>query len=144
MIEHRWHLLYYEHVPLWLWPAVWWQLREIDRWSAHFQRRVFVEVEPDGKVYSVWWEGMHDRWDEETHEKLSWSPSDLDPYLPGRLSTALASNSVCPGLDPGYLSTCREASMEIPGQARDERVRGCLPLGLPVAVPIPGAPQKPG
>ncbi len=90
MIEHRWHLLYYEHIPLWLWPAVWWQLREIDRWSAHFQRRVFVEVEPDGKVYSVWWEGMHDRWDEETHEKLNWSPGDLEQYLPGRLSTTLS------------------------------------------------------
>ncbi len=84
MFEHRWHILYYEHVPLWLWPAVWWQLWQIDRWTQKFERQVFVEVDPDGTVYSVYWEGMEHEWDEETGEIIrnGWRPDDLDPLLP--------------------------------------------------------------
>ncbi len=154
MFEHRWHILYYEHVPLWLWPAVWWQLWEIDRWTAHFGRQVFVEVEPDGIVYLVWWEGMHDRWDEDTHEKLTWSPGDLKQYLPGRLAKALNQSS-WPGF--GALSPVHalgEAQSRNPlllacpqGLARDQtKTSACedlLPLGLPLAIPIPDAPHVP-
>ncbi len=138
---HRWHLLYYEHVPLWLWPAVFWQLWEIDRWSAHFQRCVFVEVEPDGKVYSVWWEGMHDTWDDETHEKLNWSPGDLDKYLPGFLSTALSPvhGQAQPDRNP-LRPPCakRLAGVQTQTSVCEDR----LALGTPPPVPIPDAPKE--
>jgi len=95
---HRWHAPHYQHVPLWLWPAVWWWLRRVDQWTELTGREVFVEVGPDGTVYSPWWDGMFETWDEETGQRLNtrWQPSDMNPHLPGRLATALNSLS-CQG-----------------------------------------------
>ncbi|MEO0550862.1 MAG: hypothetical protein AAFZ91_13165 [Pseudomonadota bacterium] len=88
---HRWHAPHYQHVPLWLWPAVWWWLRRVDQWTELTGRRVFVEVAPDGTVYSPWWDGMFETWDDETGQPLrnSWQPGDVDAHLPRRLATAL-------------------------------------------------------
>ncbi len=115
MFEHRWHILYYEYVPMWLWPAVWWQLWQIDRWTARFARQVFVEVDPDGQVYSVYWEGMEHEWNEDTGEVIhtGWRPSDLDPFLPNSPAWRF---STCP--EGPYLST---ALSPVHGLAKPDR-----------------------
>ena len=130
---HRWHAPHYQHVPLWLWPAVWWWLRRVDQWTELTGRQVFVEVGPDGTVYSPWWEGMFEPWDDETGESLRtiWRPSDMNTHLPGALSRVPSITSAHPGLDPGPLSTRPTCWHKIPDRAalvRDER---SLYFGLP-------------
>ncbi|MEM9055476.1 MAG: hypothetical protein AAGB16_09135, partial [Pseudomonadota bacterium] len=63
---------------------MWWQLWQIDRWTEKFGRQVFVEVDPDGSVYSVYWDGMEQEWDDETGEviRTGWRPEDLQAMLP--------------------------------------------------------------
>ena len=88
---HRWHAPHYELVAVYLWPWLFWQLWQIDRWTEYTGRQVFVEVDRQGRAYSTWWEGMDLYWDEETGESYRpWRMSDLQDLLPGTLGRALS------------------------------------------------------
>ena len=41
----------YKNVPVYLWPWVWWQLFQIERWIKETGRMVLGGVARDGKVY---------------------------------------------------------------------------------------------
>ena len=135
---HRWHAPHYEMVPVYLWPWLFWQLWQIDRWTEYTGRQVCVEVDRQGRAYSTWWEGMDLIWDEETGESYRpWRESDLQELLPSTLGRAL-SISESPRLDPGLPSGLALFWSEIPGRAtlaRDERSSFRLILGLPPPVP---------
>ncbi|MEM9938943.1 MAG: hypothetical protein AAF768_08860 [Pseudomonadota bacterium] len=50
-MEVRFTLSAVRHVPVYLWPWVWWQLLGIRNWCGLQQREVLWEVDPDGKVW---------------------------------------------------------------------------------------------
>ena len=107
---HRWHAPHYDLVAVYLWPWLFWQLWQIDRWTAYTGRRVFVEVDRQGRAYSTWWEGMDLYWDEETGESYRpWRMSDLQELLPNSpLWRAAFLGSAHPGQaqrDPGSQAT---------------------------------------
>ena len=65
-----------ENVPVYLWPWVWWQLFQIERWIKETGRMVLGGVARDGKVYV-----LHVA--DDPSERKPWSPDDLRP-LKGR------------------------------------------------------------
>ena len=160
---HRWHAPHYERVPVYLWPWLFWQLWQIDRWTEYTGRQVFVEVDRQGRAYSTWWEGMDLIWDEETGESSRpWRMSDLQDMLPnspiwraassglgGEVPGALSPVHAQPaGLSRNLLSDAWTKSLarrktqslpnQLPGRAalaRDERSSFRLILGLPPPVP---------
>jgi len=66
----------YKNVPVYLWPWVWWQLFQIERWIKETGRMVLGGVARDGKVYV-----LHVA--DDPNERKPWSPKDLRP-LKGR------------------------------------------------------------
>ncbi len=66
----------YKNVPVYLWPWVWWQLFQIERWIKATGRMVLGGVARDGKVYV-----LHVA--DDPSETKPWSPDDLRP-LKGR------------------------------------------------------------
>ncbi len=66
----------YRNVPVYLWPWVWWQLFQIERWIKETGRMVLGGVARDGKVYV-----LHVA--DDPSERKPWSPKDLRP-LKGR------------------------------------------------------------
>ena len=60
----------YKNVPVYLWPWVWWQLFQIERWIKETGRMVLGGVARDGKVYV-----LHVA--DDPNEPNSWSPKDL-------------------------------------------------------------------
>ena len=66
----------YRNVPVYLWPRVWWQLFQIERWIKETGRMVLGGVARDGKVYV-----LHVA--DDPNEAKPWSPKDLVP-LKGR------------------------------------------------------------
>jgi len=66
----------YRNVPVYLWPWVWWQLFQIERWIKATGRMVLGGVARDGKVYV-----LHVA--DDPNERKPWSPDDLRP-LKGR------------------------------------------------------------
>jgi len=83
----------YKNVPVYLWPWVWWQLFQIERWIKETGRMVLGGVARDGKVYV-----LHVA--DDPSERKPWSPNkpDLSPWnrVPGerrdlvRLVTGIA------------------------------------------------------
>ena len=75
---HRTHILLrmdyalqphlYKNVPVYLWPWVWWQLFQIERWIKETGRMVLGGVARDGKVYV-----LHVA--DDPNERKPWSPS---------------------------------------------------------------------
>ncbi len=63
----------YKNVPVYLWPCVWWQLFQIERWIKETGRMVLVGVARDGKVYV-----LHVA--DDPNEIKPWSPKDLKPF----------------------------------------------------------------
>jgi len=66
----------YKNVPVYLWPWVWWQLFQIERWNKETGRMVLGGVARDGKVYV-----LHVA--DDPDERKPWSPTDMRP-LKGR------------------------------------------------------------
>ena len=66
----------YKNVPVYLWPWVWWQLFQIERWIKETGRMVLGGVARDGKVYV-----LHVA--DDPSDPKPWSPGDLRP-LKGR------------------------------------------------------------
>ena len=66
----------YKNVPVYLWPWVWWQLFQIERWIKATGRMVLGGVARDGKVYV-----LHVA--DDPNDRKPWSPIDLRP-LKGR------------------------------------------------------------
>ena len=62
----------YKNVPVYLWPWVWWQLFQIERWIKATGRMVLGGVARDGKVYV-----LHVA--DDPSERKPWSPDDLRP-----------------------------------------------------------------
>ena len=62
----------YKNVPVYLWPWVWWQLFQIERWIKATGRMVLGGVARDGKVYV-----LHVA--DDPNEIKPWSPKDLAP-----------------------------------------------------------------
>ena len=58
----------YKNVPVYLWPWVWWQLFQIERWIKETGRMVLGGVARDGKVYV-----LHVA--DDPSERKQWSPS---------------------------------------------------------------------
>ena len=58
----------YKNVPVYLWPWVWWQLFQIERWIKETGRMVLGGVAHDGKVYVL---------------HVADDPDDLKLWLPG-------------------------------------------------------------
>ena len=65
----------YKNVPVYLWPWVWWQLFQIERWIKETGRMVLGGVARDGKVYV-----LHVA--DDPNEPKPWSPSKpkLSPW----------------------------------------------------------------
>ena len=63
----------YKNVPVYLWPWVWWQLFQIERWIKATGRMVLGGVARDGKVYV-----LHVA--DDPNEIKPWSPKDLKPF----------------------------------------------------------------
>ena len=63
----------YKNVPIYLWPWVWWQLFQIERWIKATGRMVLGGVARDGKVYI-----LHVA--DDPNEIKPWSPKDLKPF----------------------------------------------------------------
>ncbi len=78
----------YKNVPVYLWPWVWWQLFQIERWIKLTGRMVLGGVARDGKVYV-----LHVA--DDPNEIKPWSPEDLRP-LKGRHQDWIASISNSP------------------------------------------------
>ncbi len=58
----------YRNVPVYLWPWVWWQLFQIERWIKETGRMILGGVARDGKVYV-----LHVA--DDPNERKPWSPS---------------------------------------------------------------------
>jgi len=67
----------YRNVPVYLWPWVWWQLFQIERWIKETGRMVLGGVTRDGKVYV-----LHVA--DDPSEQKPWSPDDLKPLISSR------------------------------------------------------------
>ena len=90
----------YKNVPVYLWPWVWWQLFQIERWIKATGRMVLGGVARDGKVYV-----LHVA--DDPNAPNSWSPSDLRP-LKGRHQDWIAALS--PVHAPQARNLLREAA----------------------------------
>jgi len=75
----------YKNVPVYLWPWVWWQLFQIERWIKETGRMVLGGVARDGKVYV-----LHVA--DDPNEIKPWSPSKptLTPWSLVRLVRGIA------------------------------------------------------
>ena len=62
----------YRNVTVYLWPWVWWQLFQIERWIKETGRMVLGGVTRDGKVYV-----LHVA--DDPNERKPWSPSAPKP-----------------------------------------------------------------
>ncbi len=63
----------YKNVPVYLWPWVWWQLFQIERWMKWTGRAVLGGVARDGKVYVL-------HWGDDPDAQRAWSPEDMRAY----------------------------------------------------------------
>jgi len=84
-MDYALQLHLYRNVPVYLWPWVWWQLFQIERWIKETGRMVLGGVARDGKVYV-----LHVA--DDPNAPNSWSPKDLRP-LKGRHQDWIASIS---------------------------------------------------
>ena len=83
----------YRNVPVYLWPWVWWQLFQIERWIKATGRMVLGGVARDGKVYV-----LHVA--DDPNDPKPWSPKDLRPLKARHQDWITALRSPCGTYDP--------------------------------------------
>ena len=83
----------YRNVPAYLWPCVWWQLFQIERWIKATGRMVLGGVARDGKVYI-----LHVA--DDSNERKPWSPEDLRPLKCRHQDWIAAFTKLAPRVSP--------------------------------------------
>ncbi|MEM7330438.1 MAG: hypothetical protein AAF437_16995, partial [Pseudomonadota bacterium] len=62
MFVHRFHWPYYQQVPVYVWPILFFNLWRVDRWSAATGKRAFVVPDEYGVAWVPYHEGMEIRY----------------------------------------------------------------------------------
>ncbi|MEL7030825.1 MAG: hypothetical protein AAGL97_03075 [Pseudomonadota bacterium] len=123
MIIHRYLFAHYRQVAVYFWPILFWNLWRVDLWCAETGRQAFVQVDRYGRAWVPYFEGMGVNYMTHDYYERFYAPSDVDALCPQIFEKALASHADRPGLDPGSPSWLPDVWPEIPGQARDIRIR---------------------
>ena len=74
---------FYAHVPVYLWPWVWWQIWQTMRWSDATGRAVAFSINQNGHLYV-------DFVADDPHAPKAWVPGELTAAIPGYRFFAVA------------------------------------------------------